>query len=203
LETARPGPGDIRILAVGDSMVEAVQVGVRADHDGLLERSLSARLGRSVEIVNAGIGGYDPNQYRMTAQMELRKSRYDLVLVFVYVENDIIGRRVESYPANTALITPVLRPFSDRPADTMGLDPTDVDPTLPAERLAEKASLVDLLKSDVYAEYASRPALLRERFGAHKHALIVIDEIQKIPALLDEVHWLIENTFLSFLAASC
>lgn len=61
------------------------------------------------------------------------------------------------------------------------------------------APIIDLLKSDVYAEYASRPALLRERFAAQKHARVVIDEIQKVPALLDEVHWLIENTSLSFL----
>ena len=59
--------------------------------------------------------------------------------------------------------------------------------------------IIDLLKSDVYAEYASRPAVLRERFAPRKHSLIVIDEIQKVPALLDEVHWLIENTSQSFL----
>jgi len=61
------------------------------------------------------------------------------------------------------------------------------------------APLIDLLQSDVYAEYASRPALLRERFGAGQHPLVVIDEVQKVPALLDEVHWLIENTGQSFL----
>ena len=61
------------------------------------------------------------------------------------------------------------------------------------------APLIHLLKSDVYAEYASRPALLRERFAGKRHRLIVIDEIQKVPALLDEVHWLIEHTAQSFL----
>ena len=61
------------------------------------------------------------------------------------------------------------------------------------------APIIDLLKSDVFAEYASRPALLRERFAGKKHPLIVIDEVQKVPALLDEVHWLIENTSQSFL----
>lgn len=65
------------------------------------------------------------------------------------------------------------------------------------EHLRE-AALVDLLQTDVFAEYASRPALLRERFQDPK-GLIVIDEVQKIPALLDEVHWLIENKRLSFL----
>ncbi|MFZ4394579.1 MAG: ATP-binding protein [Kiritimatiellia bacterium] len=60
------------------------------------------------------------------------------------------------------------------------------------------ARLVDLLQSDVFAEYASRPALLRERFSQHR-GLILIDEIQMAPDLLNEVHWLIENTRASFL----
>lgn len=58
--------------------------------------------------------------------------------------------------------------------------------------------LIDLLKTDIWAEYASRPALLRERYQNHR-GLIVIDEVQKVPAILDEVHWLIENKGLSFL----
>lgn len=66
-----------------------------------------------------------------------------------------------------------------------------------------EAPLIDLLKTDTLAEYAVRPALLRERFGGtvspHRHGPIVIDEIQKVPALLDEVHWLIENRSLTFL----
>jgi predicted AAA+ superfamily ATPase len=61
-----------------------------------------------------------------------------------------------------------------------------------------RAEIIDLLKTDILADYISRPALLRERYQNHK-GLIVIDEIQKIPPLLDEVHWLIENKGLSFL----
>jgi len=61
------------------------------------------------------------------------------------------------------------------------------------------AIYIDLLKSDVFAEYASRPALLRERFADRGGGLVVIDEVQKVPLLLDEVHWLIEHSPLSFL----
>jgi len=61
------------------------------------------------------------------------------------------------------------------------------------------AYLIDLLESDVYRDYASRPALLRERLADRPPELVVIDEVQKVPALLDEVHWLIENTRLWFL----
>jgi len=58
--------------------------------------------------------------------------------------------------------------------------------------------IIDLLKTDIWAEYISRPALLRERYQNHQ-GLLVIDEVQKIPALLDEVQWLIQNKGLSFL----
>ena len=61
---------------------------------------------------------------------------------------------------------------------------------------AEPSLAIDLLETDTFAEYASRPSLLRERFQA---GLVVIDEIQKIPALLDEVHWLIERKKATFL----
>jgi predicted AAA+ superfamily ATPase len=59
---------------------------------------------------------------------------------------------------------------------------------------------IDLLKSDEFARYSRRPALLREELSLlPKNELIIIDEIQKIPALLDEVHWLISNHHLRFI----
>lgn len=61
-----------------------------------------------------------------------------------------------------------------------------------------KQPVIDLLKTDVFVDYATRPALLRERFQDHR-GLVIIDEVQKVPSLLDEVHWLIENRKLSFL----
>jgi predicted AAA+ superfamily ATPase len=65
------------------------------------------------------------------------------------------------------------------------------------------AVYIDLLKSDVLSEYATKPSLLRERYQKPLDRAplvpIVIDEIQKCPRLLDEVHWLIENTPRRFL----
>ena len=58
--------------------------------------------------------------------------------------------------------------------------------------------IIDLLKTDVFAEYASRPSLLRERYQEYRR-LVVIDEIQMVPDLLNEIHWLIENADISFL----
>lgn len=60
---------------------------------------------------------------------------------------------------------------------------------------------VDLLKADEFRRYVARPELLRQELeasGPRPDRQVVIDEIQKVPALLDEVHWLIENRGLHF-----
>lgn len=66
-----------------------------------------------------------------------------------------------------------------------------------------KAPYYDLLKSNLYLQLLKEPYILREELLvlAKKNPiqLIIIDEIQKVPLLLDEVHWLIENTSLQFI----
>lgn len=58
---------------------------------------------------------------------------------------------------------------------------------------------IDLLKADEFRRYTQNPELLRdELLLASKPPFVVIDEIQKIPALLDEVHWLHENQGVHF-----
>src|SRR5207237_6303634 len=66
------------------------------------------------------------------------------------------------------------------------------------KRHFKDAILIDFLKTDVFAEYVSRPSLLRERYG-HTQQRIIIDEVQMIPDILNEVHWLIENNKNSFI----
>jgi predicted AAA+ superfamily ATPase len=63
----------------------------------------------------------------------------------------------------------------------------------------------DLLQSDEYRRLLHRPALFREEClnlaskEAETQTPIIVDEVQKVPDLLDEVHWLIENTPLQFI----
>lgn len=61
----------------------------------------------------------------------------------------------------------------------------------------------DLLKTDLFLRYIKTPSLLREEIlalPAEKLSLpVIIDEVQKVPALLDEIHWLIENTETTFI----
>lgn len=59
---------------------------------------------------------------------------------------------------------------------------------------------IDLLKSDEFERYSRRTSLLREELSLlPENELVIIDEIQKIPALLDEVHWLMSNKNLRFI----
>ena len=61
------------------------------------------------------------------------------------------------------------------------------------------ALYIDLLKTNVAQKYELKPDLLREEIVAMKPALVIVDEIQKIPQLLDEIHWCIENTSSKFI----
>ena len=58
----------------------------------------------------------------------------------------------------------------------------------------------DLLETDVLNRLRQRPALLREILSTTSEGqLVIIDEIQQVPTLLNEVHWLITNKHLRFI----
>ena len=58
----------------------------------------------------------------------------------------------------------------------------------------------DLLKGEEFERFNRRPELLREELlTCNEDELIIIDEVQKVPQLLDEVHWLITNQNLRFI----
>jgi len=86
------------ILLLGDSFMEALQVEYEQTLAGLLETRLPARLGAPVAVVNTGVGGWDPPQYLLQARALLRQRHYDLVLVSLYVGNDIVLTRPDRFP---------------------------------------------------------------------------------------------------------
>lgn len=66
--------------------------------------------------------------------------------------------------------------------------------------LFPNANWFDLLKSDVYRRYQANPEQFREAVLANSdHGIVIVDEIQKIPELLDEIHWLIVNHRIQFI----
>ncbi len=67
-----------------------------------------------------------------------------------------------------------------------------------------KSLRYDLLQTDVFLRLSKEPFRFREELLAKNErekieGPVIVDEIQKIPALLDEIHWLIEHKKISFL----
>jgi len=68
------------------------------------------------------------------------------------------------------------------------------------KQLFPDAIWFDLLLSDVYERLLRNPALMRETVLANTEVpTVIIDEIQRIPELLNEIHWLITNTNAQFI----
>jgi uncharacterized protein len=66
-------------------------------------------------------------------------------------------------------------------------------------QLGNEALVIDLLRSDLYMRLSVNPGLLESMITDQPHHYVVIDEVQKIPQLLNEVHRLIENKNIRFL----
>jgi len=66
-----------------------------------------------------------------------------------------------------------------------------------------KSVVYDFLQTDLFFEFSKQPSLLRERLLAKNDDIldhpVILDEVQKVPQVLDEVHWLIENKGLRFI----
>jgi len=76
--------------------------------------------------------------------------------------------------------------------------------TLLRERFPN-AVVYDLLLADEYRRYLQDPTLIRQELshrgldGTNQTDPVVIDEIQKVPDLLDEIHWMMERQGLRFI----
>jgi predicted AAA+ superfamily ATPase len=83
----------------------------------------------------------------------------------------------------------------EKPAQSLFLwGPRQTGKTTLLKQTYPDAWRVDLLKSDTLMRYLQRPALFREEVAALPAGqLVVVDEIQKAPVLLDEIHYLIQE----------
>jgi predicted AAA+ superfamily ATPase len=72
--------------------------------------------------------------------------------------------------------------------------------TLINQQLSASATVIDLLDSRLYLRLLNSPHDLESIIRSDsKNGIVVIDEIQRVPELLNEVHRLIENKKLTFL----
>ena len=72
------------------------------------------------------------------------------------------------------------------------LGPRQTGKSTIVRRTFPDAAIYDLLEADTFRQLNSRPELLRQTLDPRRE-IVVVDEIQKCPSLLDEIHLLIER----------
>lgn len=87
-----------KILLLGDSFIEALQVEHEQTVAHLVETAVSERLGKPVAVRNAGVAGWNPNHYRLRAKQLLSRDTFALVIVALYVANDAVTYRWDTIP---------------------------------------------------------------------------------------------------------
>ena len=111
-------PGTLRLLVLGDSFTVGANVEEREAYPQVLEQLLRRRLGPRVEVVNCGVGGWQPFQYAEYYEHYGRPFGPDAVLVGFFVGNDtfdpsasveqmptaVLGRRVSRQEASRPLV---------------------------------------------------------------------------------------------------
>lgn len=88
---------DISIITIGDSYLEAVQVENRYTMPQIIQRTLSDKYRKIVDVVNDGVGAWGPNHYLMEAKLALAKRKYDLGIIFIYAANDVVINKQSSF----------------------------------------------------------------------------------------------------------
>lgn len=84
-------PGSYRIVFVGDSFVEALQVGINETMENLLENMLGNYYGKKIESINLGVSGYQTAQELISLKKKGMRFNPDLVLLGFFVGNDFIN----------------------------------------------------------------------------------------------------------------
>ena len=92
----------LRIMLLGDSFVEAMQVPIEQTFARGLEQKLAAAIGRPVEVVSMGVSGYGTTSEYLWYRDVGRAFHPDIVLLSFYPGNDVRN--------NSPTLEPALRP---------------------------------------------------------------------------------------------
>jgi hypothetical protein len=83
------------VLLLGDSFMEALQVEYEQSLAGLLQERLPEAVGLPIAVRNAGITGWGPSQYFLRARSLIPRDQYRLVIVAIFIGNDLLPVRLE------------------------------------------------------------------------------------------------------------
>jgi hypothetical protein len=151
-ESYEKPPGTFRIVLLGDSFVEAVQV---EQWEGVAERlewALNRDATRPVEVVNAGVAAYGTGQEYLLLDRLGEELQPDLVVLLFFVGNDVTNNnyRLELWDGDLDL---ALKPYFDLRGDgSLALIPGPPPSTQSGLRHALRSccALYNVLETGVY-----------------------------------------------------
>ena len=152
---AKP-PGTFRILALGDSFIEAAQVQAHETAAARLEQLLGSVTGRPVEVINAGVFGYGTAQEYLLLDDLGAKLQPDLVLLFFCHCNDTPNNNYRLELKNGEL-SRALKPYYDLDDDGGPLRLIPPPPPSPRtsvrERLRDASVLYNVIETGVVYKF--------------------------------------------------
>ncbi len=104
-----------RILMLGDSFVEGVEVGFENTTSKVLEKELNSNPLRKFEVINAGVSGYGTSQELAYLEKEGILYHPDVVVLHFFSKNDLLDnvqKAVYSFNPENNTFTKVERKFS-------------------------------------------------------------------------------------------
>jgi len=85
------------VLVLGDSFMAALQVEYEESLPGLMQAELRELVTGPVAVRNTGVGGWDPPHYLIKARQEFSREVPELVVVAVYLGNDVVERGMDQF----------------------------------------------------------------------------------------------------------
>lgn len=102
--TLEKSPDTFRVLLLGDSFSMGANVRQEDAYPQALEKLLNEESNRKIEIVNSGVGGWDPFQYAQYYEHYGWRFNPDLILVGFFVGNDAYNDRASVEDVSTAIM---------------------------------------------------------------------------------------------------
>lgn len=102
--TLKKPPGVFRILVVGDSFTVGANVRQEEAYPKVLEMRLKSVYGPRIQVVNSGVGGWDPFQYAQYFERYGQQFEPDLILVGFFVGNDTFDANTDPGQLLTAIL---------------------------------------------------------------------------------------------------
>jgi hypothetical protein len=105
----------LRVIVYGDSNIQGRFSVLEDTFVGQLQRLLRGALDENVEVINAGICGYGPDQSLLRFQRELDDYRPDVVVLHIFADNDfgdLIRNRLFDVDENGGLVR-TSHPFTE------------------------------------------------------------------------------------------